>query len=45
MPSENDGTYFKELIENFYDIIINTGSFDNFENLSIKWIKNTLEND
>src|SRR6266498_487704 len=43
LPSENDETFFKEFIKNFYNRIINTDSFDDFENLSIKWIKVTLE--
>src|SRR6266498_4794092 len=43
IPSENDEAFFRELIENFYNRIINTNSFDNFEDLSIEWIKSTLE--
>src|SRR6266540_3593113 len=43
IPSENGEAFFRELIENFYNRIINTDSFDNFENLSIEWIKSTLE--
>src|SRR6266540_1767472 len=42
LSSENDGTFLKKLIKDFYNRIINTNSFDNFENLSIEWIKNTL---
>src|ERR1044071_1039456 len=43
LPSGNDETFLKELIKNFYNRIIDTNSFENFENLSIEWIKNTLE--
>src|SRR6266542_3228146 len=43
IPSENDEAFFIELIKNFYNRIINTDSFDNFENSSIEWINNTLE--
>ncbi len=43
MPSENDGRFLKELIKDFYNRIINTVSFNNFENLSIEWMKNTLK--
>ncbi|CAI2175782.1 13319_t:CDS:2, partial [Funneliformis geosporum] len=39
----DDESMFKELIKDFYDKIINTISFDNFENSSIEWIKNTLK--
>src|SRR6266498_5367394 len=42
--SKNDGTFFKELTKDFYNRLINTiNSFDDFENLSIEWIKSTLE--
>ena len=34
--TENDVTFFKELIQDFHNRMINAGSFDNFENLSIK---------
>src|SRR6266542_1614806 len=43
IPSENDEAFFRELIENFHNRIVNTDSFDNFENLLIEWIKDTLE--
>src|SRR6266498_3559566 len=43
MPSENHGTFLNELIKEFYNRIINTVSFNNFENLSIEWIMNTLK--
>ena len=44
LPSENDGAkFFKELIKEFHDRIINTDSFDGFGDSSIEWIKNTLE--
>jgi len=43
MSSENDGMYVNELIKDFYNRIINTVSFNNFENLSIEWIMNTLK--
>ncbi|CAG8543445.1 7907_t:CDS:2 [Funneliformis caledonium] len=39
---KNDENTFKELIKDFYEKIINTVSFDNFENSSIEWIKITL---
>ncbi len=42
MPSENNAKFFEEFINAFYNRIISTDSFDNFEVLSIKWIKNTL---
>ena len=38
----SNGTFFKEFIKGFYKKIIYTDSFDDFENLSIEWIKNTL---
>src|SRR5688572_19218393 len=38
-------TFFKELIGDFYLRIIDTNAFDNFENLSIEWIRNTLKRD
>src|ERR1043165_5752127 len=40
---ENVGTFSKELIQNLYDRIVNTNTFNNFENLLIEWIKNELE--
>src|SRR5688572_27555201 len=43
LSSEDYRTFFKELIKDFYNRIINTNSFDDFENLSIEWIRNTLE--
>src|SRR6266498_628811 len=39
----NETTFSKELIKDFYNRIINTNSFDNFEDLSIEWIKTKLE--
>src|SRR6266540_7554536 len=43
MHSENDYTFFKKFVKDFYNRIINTDSFETFENLSVKWIKNILE--
>ena len=34
--------FLKEFVIGFYNEIINTDSFDKFEDSSIKWIKNTL---
>src|SRR5688572_18101367 len=41
--SHSNETFFGELINDFYNRIINTNSFCDFENVSIEWIKNTLE--
>src|SRR5688572_25708789 len=46
MPSENNEIFLKFLkkfVIGFYNKIINTDSLSNFEDSSIKWIKNTLE--
>src|SRR4051794_37395930 len=40
--SENDKTFFKELIKGFHDKIINTDSFESFESSAIKWIKDII---
>ena len=43
LNSGSDRMFFRELIKDFYDRIINTDSFDDFEVSSIEWIMNTLE--
>src|SRR5688572_2766924 len=43
MSPEDDRTFLKESIKHFYNRIIDTDSFNDFENSSIEWIKNTLE--
>ena len=42
--TENDENLLKTFLKDFYHKIIDTDDFNTFEDTSIKWIKNVIEN-
>ena len=42
--TESDENFLKNFLKNFYHKIIDTEDFNTFEDISIKWMKNELEN-
>src|SRR2546430_1981749 len=40
---DNDENFLKKILKDFYNKIIETNDFNNFEEISIEWIKNNLK--